>query len=69
MIQLKPCPFCGGKASIRSVTPVRDTNYKAFGYGGYFVMCDDCLTTSNNYNTPEMAADHWNRRTHESENH
>ena len=62
MSELKPCPFCGGKATIRVVTPVHDTNYKAFGYGGYFVMCNDCLTSSNNYSTEQVAADHWNRR-------
>ena len=60
--ELKPCPFCGGKAEVRSVTPVHDPNIKTYGYGGYFVMCVDCLTTSNNYNTAEKAAEMWNRR-------
>ena len=59
--EIKPCPFCGGRATIRAVTPVH-SNVKAYGYGGYFVMCENCLTTSNNYNTPERAAEHWNRR-------
>ncbi len=62
MPELKSCPFCGGRASIRAVTPVHEANVKAYGYGGYYVMCEDCLTTSNNYNTPERAAEMWNRR-------
>ena len=56
MSELKPCPFCGGTASIRAVTPVHD------GYGGYYPMCNDCLTTGNNYSTYEKAAEAWNRR-------
>ncbi len=60
--KLKPCPFCGGRASIRAVTPVHSSDAKKYGYGDYFVMCENCLTTSNNYNTEERAAEHWNRR-------
>ena len=59
---LKRCPFCGGHASIREVTPVHDTNVKAYGYGGYYPMCDDCLTTGNNYASYWKAAEAWNRR-------
>ena len=65
MPELKRCPFCGSlSVSIREVTPVHSPNVKAYGYGGYFVMCNNCLTTSNNYNTPELAAELWNRRAH-----
>ena len=62
MSELKPCPFCGGTASIRAVTPVHDPNIRAYGYGGYYPMCNDCLTTGNNYSTYEKAAEAWNRR-------
>ena len=61
--ELKPCPFCGGTATIRQVTPVTGTSAsRETGYGGYFGMCENCLTTSNNYSTPEKVAEHWNRR-------
>lgn len=58
--ELKPCPFCGGKAEIRHTQPVCDkkTNKQC----GYFAMCLTCLTTSDNYNSDEACAEHWNRR-------
>ena len=67
--RLKPCPFCGGKASIRQTTPLTGGTSRETGYGGYFVMCDWCMTSSNNYSTEQAAAEHWNRRTHEGEKH
>ena len=61
--KLKPCPFCGGKATIRKVLSVSGSlASSATGYGGYFVMCCNCMTTSNNYSTAEICAEHWNRR-------
>ncbi|MBQ9432952.1 MAG: Lar family restriction alleviation protein [Synergistaceae bacterium] len=62
MSELKRCPFCGGKASVRQITPLTGGTSREFGYGGYFVMCDWCMTSSNNYSTEQVAADHWNRR-------
>jgi hypothetical protein len=58
MINLKPCPFCGSKASIvENIT------------GTYHVSCNDrkckCLMVAGMpvwRNTPEEAADIWNRR-------
>ena len=41
MTELKPCQFCGGRATIRGVTPVYDHHVRTYGYGGYFVMCED----------------------------
>ena len=63
--ELKKCPFCGGTASIREVTPVRKNNSKFFGCGGYYPMCNNCLTTGNNYSTYEKAAEAWNNRVEE----
>ena len=60
-ITLKPCPFCGGKAEIRHVQPVR--SMKSGKYLGFFVLCTHCLTSSNNYATEAQAAEAWNRRT------
>ena len=55
--KLKPCPFCGGAAKFHQTTHTSSV-------GGFFVMCDKCLTSSNNYSTEEIAAEKWNRRVH-----
>lgn len=57
--ELKPCPCCGGKASIGNSEPD--------GSGGYFVECDDCgVTTPLIYNmmgtVRRELLDKWNRR-------
>ena len=60
---LKPCPFCGGKAAVHELET------RTSSIGGYYVICTKCLTSSNNYSTPEIAAERWNRRVKdESEN-
>ena len=56
---LKPCPFCGGKAEIRHVTSLRDAYGK---YNSCFVICPSCLTTSDNYPSRIIATQRWNRR-------
>lgn len=58
--ELKPCPFCGGYATIRHTQPLyeRRTGKRC----GYFAMCEQCLTSSDNYNSVEACAEHWNRR-------
>ena len=65
--QLKPCPFCGGKAHIRNVT-------ESDGYCHYetvCVLCEDCGAQSVQkvsdgyyelYCTDEEIAEIWNRR-------
>ena len=60
--ELKSCPFCGSKASVRQVAPVAINNAVKYGYGGYFVMCNKCLTSGNNYPTEMKAIEAWNRR-------
>ena len=48
---LKPCPFCGGKAEL-------------FGTGKdgiFYVECLECDVDSN-FDTPEEAITAWNRR-------
>lgn len=48
MIELKPCPFCGG-------TDLNDD--------GHFVECFDCHATGpNHYPIPGKAGESWNRR-------
>ena len=52
MTELKPCPFCGGEASM----------YIAYD-DGYYVCCDECGCGLPVYNTEEEAIEAWNRRT------
>lgn len=49
--ELKPCPFCGGKACI-------------CGLGKYQkeVYCENCGTVSDIYGTSQKAIEAWNRR-------
>ena len=59
-IELKPCPFCGGKAEM--FTP------RIFGkWAGYhYVACQECHAKTSgvmpNKRTKKLAAIYWNRR-------
>ena len=62
MIELKPCPFCEGKASIREAM---DEDYEPY----FFAECGACgVETDGYYSYPgrpsgaELAAEAWNRR-------
>ncbi len=59
---LKRCPFCGGKAELRHVLGYY--NEKRGKHCGVFVMCSECLTTSDNYSSELAAVRHWNNRIH-----
>lgn len=50
--KLKPCPFCGGEASIN----------RPSGRMLFCVVCDDCDANSGYYFTEEDAARAWNSR-------
>ena len=51
-IELKPCPFCGGKAVMIGEDD-----------GMYQVVCPDCAGTIDDfYNEKEVAAEKWNER-------
>lgn len=70
MIKLKPCPFCGGKAILRSPKKLR-TNHSAILSD---VSCSKCLTTNPGYwpwdeheelprkEQDKLAVEAWNRR-------
>ena len=47
MMELKPCPFCGGKAIL---------------YTHYFCICSECQASTRAYGTPEETVEAWNRR-------
>jgi Lar family restriction alleviation protein len=49
--ELKPCPFCGGKAEM--VSDFDDEHY---------VYCTGCKGGWKTMETPEEAAEAWNRR-------
>ena len=50
-IELKPCPFCGGKAGIYSIAKYEKEAY-----------CENCGAVSNICMTEEEAVEAWNRR-------
>lgn len=58
---LKPCPFCGGEASVVNVS------YK---YEQWFVTCDNDYCTAKpfttEFDTPQKAIDAWNMRTEQT---
>lgn len=52
---LKPCPFCGGKAELA---------YGSHDYNVWTVLCcnENCNASAGWADTPEEAAEAWNRR-------
>lgn len=57
MAELKPCPFCGGEAEILTAESMR---------GGYLfgIMCNDCCSRGDVYETEAEAIAAWNTRYH-----
>ncbi len=56
-IELKPCPFCGGKAVLRTWI------YSFRGGTNYVVQCNDCnATVPIWFETAEESVRQWNRR-------
>lgn len=58
MIELKPCPFCGGKAFLAEYDYKFDTGYVPT----YGVECTGCNAAIYDCDTEEEAAEAWNRR-------
>lgn len=58
--ELKPCPFCGGKAYINvDHEAVEDTEKR---HWAYTVVCNRCCATSGLTYLPEKAREAWNWR-------
>lgn len=55
MSDLKPCPFCGGKAEMLTAESMN---------GGYLfgIMCNDCRSRGDVYDTEAEAIAAWNSR-------
>ena len=56
-IKLKPCPFCGGEASIKSVT--KGIFVKKVGY---FAVCNSCGASTHVALNINDVPHKWNRR-------
>lgn len=56
-IKLKPCPFCGGEASIKSVSK-RIFTKKV----GYFAVCNSCGASTHVALNINDVPHKWNRR-------
>lgn len=57
MAELKPCPFCGGKASIMRYHHISNASY---------CYCKSCKVKMPNSLTKEEAIKKWNTRTEEA---
>ena len=66
MSELKPCPFCGGRAEVKKSTFGNNTGYA-------FIICKSCEASSKNFNMSldicavEEATKAWNRRAERGE--
>lgn len=63
MIELKPCPFCGGDAVMTVIEPHTHViaTFMPDYEGGAFIECTGCSAAISGA-TPEQAAAAWNRR-------
>ena len=55
--ELKPCPFCGGKACLQ-----RGIYVNKEWHNDFIVFCDKCEVGTVPYNTMAEAIKAWNRR-------
>lgn len=53
MAELKPCPFCNGEAEMRNPW---------MSSANFYVECYECGCTTAIFDTPEKAAEAWNKR-------
>ncbi len=60
--ELKPCPFCGGKANLKEKYIHGVANRK-----NYWVVCTNCQIRIQDRNSVEKAIEQWNRRVDNAE--
>jgi Lar family restriction alleviation protein len=61
MSELKPCPFCDGRTTVKT----RYIGYGSLGLGShdeYRVVCQECHASSDEYRHEAEAIAAWNRR-------
>lgn len=59
MDELKPCPFCGGKAAISETK----FNFETDPYAEYGVLCEVCrCELKSGFSSRKTAIRAWNRR-------
>jgi Lar family restriction alleviation protein len=59
MMELKPCPFCGGEAELS----VRQHTDEYGSVGNAYCRCTACATEQPLSWTATIAVEHWNTRT------
>ena len=60
MAELKPCPFCGGDAILRTIDVLDEHGCRAIRTG--FVQCAGCGARTLAYRDEMFAIEDWNRR-------
>ena len=60
MAELKPCPFCGGDAILRTIDVLDEHGCRAIRTG--FVQCAGCGVCTPKYFQDKHAIEDWNRR-------
>ena len=71
MAELKPCPFCKGKARLDfgkegDITYWKENGFEMYTPFLYNVFCASCLCRTGLAETPETAIKLWNRRAGEN---
>ena len=63
MADMKPCPFCGGKARLltRQIATNDNPIFREWKYE-YIVKCNKCRASVGHYSQSETAKKAWNRR-------
>lgn len=57
MIELKPCPFCGGKAMFYVAANSSHGTWRGFSFGIYCSKCDLAATTTKYKIEVELSSD------------
>jgi Lar family restriction alleviation protein len=57
--ELKPCPFCGGKAEMYKMTNCSNPEED---FEGYYVICSECAVQTPMECTTSAVIAAWNRR-------
>lgn len=58
-MELKPCPFCGGKAKMEKI--IHD-DLPTNEFDTFWISCEECESESTACTNEEDAIEAWNRR-------